>query len=1000
MKRYLMSTFMFVLCLGLGISGVLYAQGAADTSKGSVSVEVQDASGAIVQNATVILAGSTGTQKAASDVRGQAVFYNLIPGIYAVKVEMQGFRAFEARQVAVSATGRTPVQVRLEPGSVTEVVQVSERAITVDTSSTTTGANITSDTIANIPVGRNISALFSMAPGAAPSGGAVTGPGSANPSISGASGLENQYIIDGINATDQGYGAFGVYSNVYGSMGSGVNFDFVKEIQVKSGGFEAQYGQALGGVINVVTHSGTNEVHGALYAYTSPVWAEGTFKQVNDLRVSAPLSETHGRSAFDFGANVGGPLIRNKLFWYGSFNPSFISRDREAPKGYALRDLGVLPWDTHSYNWVGKLNYEIAANHHIEGTAFADPSRDPIGAHRTLVRNDLDANSSNLYGTRNWAVKYNGLFGANTLVNAQFAWNHTYMVETPEKNLYQVRDYSKPTATGAYTYTGGVGFMENSDSNNRQYNFMITRNLGMGPLGSHQIDLGYGFNQVRYDALHTYSGPTWTVPEANGVPAEDVGKTVFGGQFYLYPTRSIGGTTYSNVYRNIRGNFSPNPPTVATATDYDSAFIQDAWQINRYITAKLGVRWEEQKINGNLNKYTFAGNWAPRLGFIIDPTGSRKTKLFANWGRFYEKIPQDLAVRAMSEESAYNLGYSFSLPPTTATVVPGSSWLPYGTSPTVIYGGTKSQYQEEIVAGVEREFGQGFVVSARFIHRDLKRMIEDISGVTVEANAAGVPQQFVLTNPSASLDIFHNPVECSGGPNCDTADYDPGYTFDSGTLGSDGIPDTFPNPRRMYKAMELTAEKRFANNWSIYATYRLAKLFGNYEGLFRNDNGQSDPNITSLFDFIWSPALGDQFKVGPLPTDRRQIANLYGNYLVKRKLNLGFGWNVMSGVPLSKLMAHPAYGNSGEVPVGGRGAFGRSPTQTYFDARAEYTLAVRGDRQKLKLSSDLFNVFNRKTADEIDQNAELAAGDPSKDWLTAYSYHRPFYARFSLRFEF
>ena len=94
------------------------------------------------------------------------------------------------------------------------------------------------------------------------------------------------------------------------------------------------------------------------------------------------------------------------------------------------------------------------------------------------------------------------------------------------------------------------------------------------------------------------------------------------------------------------------------------------------------------------------------------------------------------------------------------------------------------------------------MVSARFIHRSVERIIEDISGITVEQYPAGSDQQYVISNPSASLDIFHNAVACTSGPNCVA---DSGYTLDSGSMGKDGTPDGFPDPRRVYKAMELTA---------------------------------------------------------------------------------------------------------------------------------------------------------------------------------------------------
>jgi hypothetical protein len=242
-------------------------------------------------------------------------------------------------------------------------------------------------------------------------------------------------------------------------------------------------------------------------------------------------------------------------------------------------------------------------------------------------------------------------------------------------NTFSVRNYGKPKPNAAYTLEGGVGFLENNESDNYQYSGMLTKTAEV--LGGHQFDIGYGYNDVRYSAVRSYSGPMWAQPAAPGMEPQDVGKEVYGAFFYLYPTRAVGGTTYNNVYRMVRGNFSD--PSVTTDTNYHYGFVQDAWQINRYITAKVGVRWEQQQIAGNLDQYTFAANWAPRLGFVIDPTGSRRTKLFANWGRFFEKIPQDLAVRALSEEFGYYNANFFGLPPTAANLVPGSVWSPSGT---------------------------------------------------------------------------------------------------------------------------------------------------------------------------------------------------------------------------------------------------------------------------------------------------------------------------------
>lgn len=992
-----------ILLLILSLSALAFGQAGADTSKGSVIVDVQDISGGSVANAPVTLSGPDGNRKTTSDSRGQAQFYGIIPGAYTLIVESPGFRRFEGSNINVLANQKTPIEVKLQPGAVTETVQVSENVATVDTSSTTIGTSITQDQFRNIPVQRNIASLISLTPGASPGLGTdnLNSPKeSFNPSISGATGLENLYIIDGINATDTGYGSFGVWSLNYGSLGSGVNFDFVKEIQVNTGGFEAQYGQALGGIINIVTLSGGNKLTGSVYAYSGPGWAEGEYKQPNALRISSPTTELLGRHSYDYGFNIGGHFIKDKFFWYGGINPTFNAIGRQAPLNFGARALGPQQWETRSLNWVGKLNYNLSDNHRLEGTAFGDPSHDSTGVHQSLLRDDLNNASSADYGTRNWAVKYNGVLPATTLINASFGWNRSNFDEIPSQpGLASIRDYSKAKPNAVYTFTGGLGLLENNIGNNKQYNVMITKNVNL--FGSHQIDIGYGYNQIDYTALRFYTGGDTALPAGAGIAAGDVGKLQHGGYYYFYPSRKVAGVPYQNVYRLVRGNFSS--PNIGTNSGYQDAFAQDAYKINRFVTIKAGVRWEQQKISGTDTKYTFGGNWAPRMGLIFDPTGSRKTRIFANYGLFFEKIPQDLAVRAQSSEQSYNNIYSFGLPQTAANLVPGTKASPVGTDPTIIAGGTKAQFQEEEVAGIERELSHGVVVSARYIHRQIQRVLEDISGITVEQALAGSGQQYVIANPNLAQDIFHNATECSSGPNCDT---DAGFTLDSGQLGADGKSDGFPDPRRVYNAMELTAEKRFGNNWSLLANYRLSKSFGNYEGNFRNDNGQSDPNITSLFDFAYSKALADQFRVGVLPSDRRHVINLFGNYLFFHRLNVGLGFQSLAGVPITKLLAHPAYANAGELPSGPRGSAGQTPWQNYVDAHLDYQVPLKYENLRLKIAADVFNIFDRRTVVSVDQNFELAGTTSvnnvptNADYLKPLQYHRPTYARFSLRLEF
>src|SRR5207302_6065625 len=163
-----------------------------------------------------------------------------------------------------------------------------------------------------------------------------------------------------------------------------------------------------------------------------------------------------------------------------------------------------------------------------------------------------------------------------------------------------------------------------------------------------------------------------------------------------------------------------------------------------------------------------------------------------------------------------------------------------------------------------------------------------------------------------------------------------------GEFYPDGKPDTYKDPKREYEAVEFEVNKSFSHGWALSANYRISQLRGNYEGAFRNDNGQSDPGISSLFDFTTGSLglLGDQFAIGFLNTDRRHILNNFISYNFSsgflKNLTLGTGIRIETGVPLNDLRAHPVYQNGGEVPFGGRGALGRTPTTGEGDLHAEY----------------------------------------------------------------
>jgi carboxypeptidase family protein len=199
--------------LGLGVlAGLITAQ---DITKGSISGVVRDSSGAAVAGTRAHLSSPNGDRDTMTDSGGVYLFDNLIPGEqYTVSVAQAGFSESKTENIAVRVNKRSTVDLTLQVGTTSEAITVEAMAEAIDMSSTSIGANLDESLYKNVPVGRNISAVMAMAPGVADSGGA----GAANPSINGASGLENEYIVEGANTTDPGFGGFGTYSRVYGPL--------------------------------------------------------------------------------------------------------------------------------------------------------------------------------------------------------------------------------------------------------------------------------------------------------------------------------------------------------------------------------------------------------------------------------------------------------------------------------------------------------------------------------------------------------------------------------------------------------------------------------------------------------------------------------------------------------------------------------------------------------------------------------------------------------------
>ncbi len=997
-----------VLALGvvaflLVCSSFLYAQGLGVTS-GTLLGQVKDENGASLPGVLVTVTGAMGTRTVTTDADGKFLFPYLTPGTYDVRVELESYTTIEQSEVEVRLNQRTEVAFKMNPGQ-QEMIVVTGESPVVDVSSTTTGANLTNELLGSIPIGRGFTSAISLAPGVADAG-----IGGANVSISGASGLENTYLVDGVNITDPGYGAVGAYSIVFGSLGSGFTQDMVKEIQVKTGGFEPEYGQALGGVVNVITKSGGNQYSGEGYVYFAPGALEGDRDRLDFP--SSFVSNFSDTENLDGGVNAGGPIVKDRLFFFGSYNPRRneiqINTDPEAPAFDAFPST-IRKRTTQSYS--AKVTANATSNHTFDFSVFGDPSKGEFGFQDEDRLNTLNPElqrSELEYGTDSQIGRWTGILRPNMFVEAQVARNHNKFTENipAESNAYAISD--RHTIPGKRFLKGGIGFFENSEGENRQYSAKAT-NIWKG----HELRYGLQYEDISYSGGANYTGPLFQTPFGPSTT----------GAILLEFTGARFGLAAPLVWIVSRDRLNPRP--IHTSTEYLNWFVQDSWNVTSNFNVKAGVRWERQRIKGDDTSIVPGGeviqpedieltnNWAPRVGGTFDYLRNGKSKVYAHWGRFFEKIPNDLAVRSLVSEVSTSGAY-YTIDPSVSNPVPDALCEPLhlcptvsGGSPTVFEGRgsdnsafkTKSQFSDEFLVGVEQEIAPAFSIGGRFIYRKVGRVLEDTQ---VDTTAPCVP----YTSVDSSLCVPPGMVA------------EPGFFLSHYSFyfitNVDGHYPGYPELKRDYRAFEITAEKRFSNRWQLLANYRYAELEGNYEGLFRRDNGQSDPNISSLGDFAdclanpdgsctKSEYLGFTYADGILPNDQRNIFRVFSSYAFDLGLTVGAGFTLNTGNPISNLGAIPFYGSRERV-LEPRGSEGRTDTITTFDVHADYAWRIGGGEQQITFGIDAFNLFNTQNALYVVQNSEIDnrtyTPDPNPDFLFPSQFQDPRVVRFLVKYSF
>jgi len=894
----------FFPVLLLAISSVSFAQ-----TTGSIVGFVTDDAGGPLPGVTVDARGPAlqGTKVTVTGSDGAYRLTLLPPGSYTVSASLPQFgRAEQTLQVLLDRNVTADFRLR---ATAREEVVVSGEAPAIDSTSTTLGANISQRAIQSLPTGRNYSSVVLTVPGVVQDN---ADPKSNSLSVYGSSSAENAYLIDGVNTTNVEYGL----------EGKDLNFEFIQEIDVKTGGYEAEYGRATGGIINVITKSGGNEFHGDLFGYYDNDSLQADTKHVGETLEGTTLGFTRD----DWGADLGGFILKDRLWFFGAY-------DRVTRKTQNALTAGPFEGDEVESRTVrnlgsGKLTWGFATGHTLVASFIQDPRTDSGAiddANHTLNGELATFLGRQDFGGRDYSVRWDGLFGSSFVMSLQGARHE-------ERNSIGPASADGDTVEFIDTrednfQTGGFGLIQKKNFQRDHYALSAT-----GFLRGHEIKGGLEYEKDSAEVTKRMSGGQQVTIFEN---PEDAARPIYQHFYWTIPNATT--SPFNAPISQL--NASPEHKIW-------TAYLQDRWNVLSSLTLNLGVRWDRQEIidASGATRVTLDKDWAPRLGVIWSPGADKKTKVFGSFGLYYEEIPMDLVIRSFSFErqpNVFNFDRTSIVPDPAAEAAQGdtSGILGGFTEPTD--PNLKNQYVREILVGAEREVIPDVAVGAKFIYRDYGQVIEDFLCMDDGTYCIGNPGEGIMKN------IF-------------TLDY-------ATTLPA-------PDPKRIYRGIQLDVTKRFSNNWQMLASYLWSKLDGNYDGEFAPfTNLGPDPNISAAYDyydfFTDGQHRDDITNRGPLSNDRRSQFKVSAVYVTPFQLSLGLSTYYRTGTPVTRYGFSDIYGRY-EFFLTRRGGDGRTPDT--YEADLHFGYPLRLGPVTVNLIADVFNVFNLQRPVLLDQRYNFA----------------------------
>lgn len=938
---------------------------------------VTDSTGAVVPGATVeARSASGGVRTTVTDTVGFYHFPALPPGTYDVSSNLTGFTSVKVPGVRLSLGQTLKVDMALRVSTIQEEVTVTGEAPVVDVTSTQRSTSIRDEYIDTLPKGRDFTTLATQAPGANiefKTGGLA---------IDGASSSENKYIIDGVETGDPETGL----------SSQQLVTDMIDEVQVKSSGYEAEYSGSVGGVVNVITKSGTNDFKGSVWTYYSsdalgyargpafgggggaagqaPAYADGRptlrLSPANSAVAESITYDKDSVTAWEPGFALGGPLKKDKAWFFVSYNPTLRSIDRTVT---LTGNRGVV-----TRNEDRKRHY-ITANVSSQ-LSDALRARVAFNSNKEIIKGLLPALAGNDVLGANYAIdtispNYSGSANLDYVVSPKFFLSARggYFMQNLINEGVPVQD--------KFTYqSSNIGGCTGCPTVPTQF---------QGPTGFTNVPTITGSDRDKFTRLSLQTDATWFVDLGGkhefkaGVQYDKLKNDVLNGEtgnfIRLFWGSALSGQRGDYGYYRVRSNtFEPSRGFLTAGNSSNNnlgLFLQDSWTIGQKLTLNLGLRTERERVgnydptnplsvangfgDGPLFDFGFKSKLAPRIGFAYDVAGDGKTKVYGSWGLFYDIFKMGMPRGSFGGDKWIEVSYTLDTPNpadlfacqtnsegTSGVNCPGRQigspidfrypsfeYVEFDADGKAVLDPYRIQ---EFSGGIEHSLTSNASVAVRYVHKQIDKGIEDIGFLNAQGD-----EVYLIGNPGFGL----NEVA---------------WTLEDGTQ----IPA--PKAVRDYDSVEAVFNRRLANKWAFRFSYAWSRLFGNYSGLTQADEpGRSDPNVGRLFDapFIMFDQTGHA-TFGPLPTDRPHQVKAQFIYEMPFGLSAGLNAYVASGSPVSREAAFVA-GHGYPVQYLGRGSDGRTPTLSTFDLNLVQNIKLGGDR-RLQLMANVLNILDSDKA--------------------------------------